>query len=494
MVPHFIGRQQKVEEISRTLTSTSARLVSVSGPPGFGKTSLAIAVGHQLRQLGLPVYFLSLRSVKTAEELTSDLLNTFTHAFDVTGRERSNLCRLLSVIPSNICIILDNADVLFESGGETSQDVLDLLEKIFSHCKNVSFLLTTRTSLQSVLGRKFAGHTSVGVVSLDRKSAQMLVQELVPAADESECCRVAEICGHVPLAIKLLCGQIVDEKKSASQFLDHFISSSKPVIELLDDPYAPNDQRLKVLFESYFKRLSREEQQAFTCLSVFVSEAFDEQAAVKVIGGDEDTAKKTLLGLKRKYLVEANSSEPVLFSFHPLIKSFSSEKAAVDMKEIACEAESRFLSFYVKLFEDLNNQFLAGNSLLAFHDFEFNKENMVHSLSEGLQNEVVCDAIFDVLSGADLFLDTVFYFERGWMFDNIYNIAIAKAKEQRKFKAVHQLLIAKAVGEITWDYGATLPLLKQAEEIEKQNPLPSPYFRSYRGKTNVLPRYSLANI
>ena len=471
MVPHFVGRQQKVEDISRALTSTSAQVVSVSGPPGFGKTSLAIAVGYQLRQLGLPVYFLSLRSVKTAEELISDLLNTFIHApSDVTGRERSKLCGLLRAIPFKICIILDNADVLFESGGETSQEVLDLLEKIFSHCKNVSFLVTTRASLQTVLGRKFAGHTSVGVVSLDRKASQILVQELVPAADESECCRVAELCGDVPLAIKLLCGQIFDEKKSISQFLDNFSRSSKKLVGLLDDPDAPNDQRLKVLFESYFKRLSGEEQEAFVCLSVFVSEVFDEQAAVNVIAGDEDTAKKTLLRLKRKYLVEGNSSEPVLFSFHPLIRSFGSEKAA-DMKEIACEAERRFLRYYVQLFEDLNRQFLAGNSLLAFHDFEFNKENLVHSLSEGLQNKAFFDALFDVLSDADLFLDTIFYFERSWMFSKIYDLAIAKAKEQRKFKAVYQLLIAKAVAEITWYNGATLALLKEAEEIEKQNPL-----------------------
>ncbi|CAB3993851.1 WD repeat-containing alr2800 [Paramuricea clavata] len=471
MVPHFIGRQQKIEDISHALTSTSAWLVSVSGPPGFGKTSLAIAVGHQLRQLGLPVYFLSLRSVKTAKELISDLLNTFAHASDVTGRESSKLCGLLSAIPSNICIILDNADDLFESGGETSQDVLDMLEKIFSHCKNVSFLLTTRVSLQSVLGRKFENQKSVSVTSLDRKSAQMLVQELVLIADESECCRVAEVCGHVPLAIKLLCGQIVDEKKSISQFLDNFSRSSKKLADLLDDPDAPTDQNLNVLFESYFKRLSREEQEAFVCLSVFVSEVFNEQAAVNVIGGDEDTAKKTLLRLQRKYLVEANSSEAVLFSFHPLVRSFGSEKAAVDMKEIAGEAQRRFLSYYVKLFKDLNNQFLARNSLLAFHDFEFNKENMMHSLSEGLQDEVVCDGIFDVLSDADLFLDTIFYFHHFLIFQEIYKSAIAKAKEQRKFKAVHQLLIAKAFGEITWDYGATFVLLNEAEEIENQNPL-----------------------
>ena len=468
MVLHFIGRQQKIKDISHALTSTSARLVSVSGPPGFGKTSLAIAVGHQLRQLGLPVYFLSLRSVKTAEELISDFLNTF--ASDVTGRERSKLCGLLSAIPSNICIILDNADDVFDSGGETSQDVLDLLENIFSHCENVSFLLTTRTSLQSVLGRKFENQKSVSVASLDRKSAQMLVQELVLTADENECCKVAEVCGNVPLAIKLLCGQIVDEKKSISQFLDNFSRSSKKLADLLDDPDAPTDQRLNVLFESYFKRLSREEQEAFVCLSVFVSEAFDERAAVNVIGGDEDTAKKTLLRLKRKYLVEGNSSKSVLFSFHPLIRSFGSEKAA-DMNEIAREAQRRFLSYYVKLFEDLNNQFLAGNSLLAFHDFEFNKENMMHSLSEGLQDEVVCDSIFDVLSDADLFLDTIFYFQDEGIFQEIYKSAIAKAKEQRKFKAVHQLLIAKAFGEITWHDGATFVLLNEAEEIENQNPL-----------------------
>jgi tetratricopeptide (TPR) repeat protein len=141
------------------------------------------------------------------------------------------------------------------------------------------------------------------------------------------------------------------------------------------------------------------------------------------------------------------------------------------MKEIAREAQRRFLSYYVKLFEDLNNQFLAGNSLLAFHDFEFNKENMVHSLSEGLQNEAVCHAIFDVLSDADLFLDTIFYFQHDRIFQEIYKLAIAKAKEQRKFKAVHQLLIAKAFAQITWPNGATLALLKEAEEIEKQNPL-----------------------
>ncbi|CAB3985432.1 Nephrocystin-3 [Paramuricea clavata] len=96
---------------------------------------------------------------------------------------------------------------------------------------------------------------------------------------------------------------------------------------------------------------------------------------------------------------------------------------------------------------------------------------MVHSLSEGLQNEAVCHAIFDVLSDADLFLDTSFYFHHFRIFQKIYKLAIAKAKEQRKFKAVHQLLIAKAFGEIIWYDGATLALLKEAEEIEKQNPL-----------------------
>ena len=56
VVPNFTGRQSECEEIIRRMTSESTRLVSICGSPGFGKTSVAIAVGHAVQSRGIPVY------------------------------------------------------------------------------------------------------------------------------------------------------------------------------------------------------------------------------------------------------------------------------------------------------------------------------------------------------------------------------------------------------------------------------------------------------
>ena len=91
MVPHFTGRQTECEEVVHQMISQSTRLVAISGPPGFGKTSVAIAVGHCLKRQGLPVYFLSLRNVKSTNDLTTQPLNSFGHT--PSGTEEKQLPR-----------------------------------------------------------------------------------------------------------------------------------------------------------------------------------------------------------------------------------------------------------------------------------------------------------------------------------------------------------------------------------------------------------------
>ena len=74
-VPNFTGRRSECEEITGYVTSESTRLVSIWGSPGFGKTSVAIAVGHDLQSKGMRVCWLSLRELKTKTDLTSKLLS-----------------------------------------------------------------------------------------------------------------------------------------------------------------------------------------------------------------------------------------------------------------------------------------------------------------------------------------------------------------------------------------------------------------------------------
>ena len=75
MVPYFTGRQSECDEIMGHLTSDTTQLVTIWGSPGFGKTSVAIAVGHDLQHKGMPVCWLSLRGLRSKAALTAKILS-----------------------------------------------------------------------------------------------------------------------------------------------------------------------------------------------------------------------------------------------------------------------------------------------------------------------------------------------------------------------------------------------------------------------------------
>ena len=471
MVPNFTGRNSECEEIVHSLTSKTKRIVTISGPPGFGKTSVAKAVCHHLKRQGLAVYYLSLIDVKSSEDFESELVNSFPPK---AGDKRPSkpidqVCRVVSGIPADVSIVLDNADYLFEQ--QTSQEVLNLLSKILRHCENVNLLCTTRMNLDIVLRNNIRDYVSITISPLDADSSAKLVKQLLPEANASECSTIAKMSGHVPLAINLFCGSIKDYGKNPTQFLDEFRHSSQTVFELLDDPNLPSDQRLKNVFNTSFVRLSQVEQEAFVSLSVFVGETFDEKAAVNVIGGAK--ARKALCGLKRKCLIASTTSEENIFSFHPLIKSFAIEKVECDMKEIGRQAQTRFLRHYVQLCKKLNEEFLAGDSLTTFLKFEFDKENILHCLVQGISNENVFEEVFRVLAAADLFLDTTLYFDPTSVYDDVYIPAVEKAKERCDVVATHLLLLGRVLFIIPSKFRrqTVKELFDEAERIEDENRL-----------------------
>ena len=78
---------------------------------------MAINVAHQLREKNIPVYFASLRGMKSRGELVAKLLSIFTDAKQVPHRSPSLwLLQRLKQLDSPFVLILDNADDLLESG------------------------------------------------------------------------------------------------------------------------------------------------------------------------------------------------------------------------------------------------------------------------------------------------------------------------------------------------------------------------------------------
>ena len=455
MVPNFTGRQSECQEIVGHVTSESTRMVSVWGSPGFGKTSVAIAVGHGLKSHGLPVYFLSLRGLQSKEDITSKLLSLVRQfaTNDQASVQRlsldDELCQRVGEILHPLVVILDNADDVLESGLPTvKEDVIQLLEEILRRNEKVTFIVTTRESFQ-FMNLNFQGHESVRIRPLNEGSSQSLVQALLPAVNTSDCRQITQICGHVPLAIRLLCSLISGDGDQPSQFLKDFMeSSTESILKMLDNPGYPTNHRLQFLFDSSFHRLSAKEKEALVSLCILPSN-FTIEIAAAVLGETRIFhAKKILQSLLSKSLLDSTANHGS-FSMHKLIQSFAREKGEQEMKETVLNSKSRFNAFYVSLFEKLNDQFLTGHSMAAFIAFYEDKHIILTSLLEAISDPRTASSVFQVLVKAEIFLVSLFWSGTEHNnFHDIFNKALQAADNLGESAYYRKLLVFSCFADV----------------------------------------------
>ena len=452
------------------MTSESTQLVSLWGSPGFGKTSVAIAVGHHLQARELPIYFLSLRGLKSKNDLTSKLLSLFRQAGTLETDKLQGLsaddelCFIFDRLSDRCVIILDNADDLFECGvPNVKEEVFNLIGEILNRSDKVNFLLTTRESL-SFLNLHFQGHKSVRIRELDKLSCQAVAQEFLPEASSSDLEKVSQICGQVPLAIKLLCSSIAEDFAPSSQYLQ-VLECTENIVEMLDNPDYPSNSRLRSLFESSFQRLSTQDQEALVSLCILPAH-FDLQISAAVLGITKTTeAVKVLRRLQGKSLIDC-TSDFSKFSMHKLIQSFGREKGEADMKETVLISNSRFHEFYIARFEKLNENFLSGRSMSAFIEFYEDEKNIVQSLIDGCLDSKTADRVFDVLAKAELFLATLFFNDVS-TFDKLFDSAIMATDRSGKNVFYRHLLTSKAFCQVTWGAsGNTKKLLSESKAVQ----------------------------
>lgn len=476
-VPYFTGRQKECDEIIGHLFSESTRIVSIWGSPGFGKTSVAIAVGHEIQSRGLPVFWLSLRGLQSKADLTSKLLSflrqPLKNVFSAQHLSRDDeLCQLFNEISDDLVFILDNADDLLESGlpKVNREEVMVFLEEILRRNQNVKFAITTRESF-GFLDLHLEFHQSaVRIRPLEEASSRSLVHELLPDASTSDCKRITQICGHVPLAIKLLCSSISEDSAQPSQFLNELlVSSTESIVEMLDSPGYPTNHRLRFLFNSSFERLSEQEKEALVSFSV-LPENFDTEVAASVLEKTERLTKNILQSLERKSLLDS-SLERRLFKMHKLLQLFARERGNNEMKEIFYDSNNRFHAYYLSLFEKLNEQFLTGRSMSAFIAFYEDKQNIVQSLVDGCSYPETADRVFDVLNNAEIFLDSIFWTGSSTTcpFELIYDSALEAASRCGNTVCYGRLLVSKSFGELMWgEKGMSLKLLRQVDDIRQR--------------------------
>ena len=140
------------------------------------------------------------------------------------------------------------------------------------------------------------------------------------------------------------------------------------------------------------------------------------------------------------------------------------EKEEGELKETLLSSKVRLCTFYVSLFEKLNEQFLTGHSMSAFVEFYEEKKNIIQSLIKTCSDPMTSDVVFGVLIKAELFLDSIFWCE-GETFCKIYDSATEAARKFGKHVFYRQLLVSLASGEMCWGTeGRTMKLLSEAAD------------------------------
>jgi predicted ATPase len=341
----LVGREQEAIEIAGMLLDPECRLLTLLGPGGIGKTSLAreIALNPNLDVLD-GVIFVSLAAVSTPDLLVSVIAEALKLALvadqDPTAQLLAHLAEL------ELLLVLDNMDQLI--AGAT------LLSAIVETAPGVKILVTSRERLQLRLEWCFevkglAVPPIGGDSDLEHYGAVKLFAQCAsrfPNFSLREQARgVVRICRLVagmPLAIELAAAQTwAFHCDTIAGRIEHNLSflatNNRDVME--------RHRSVRAAFAYSWQLLSADEQRLFRALTVFHG-SFDAAAAEQVADG----TPAQLIALRNKSLLFMTASG--WYVLHELLRQYAREQLQ-DLPEEAEQLAARHAAYYLRL---LNQQ------------------------------------------------------------------------------------------------------------------------------------------
>jgi predicted ATPase len=283
----LLGRTELIEEVRGILEG--ARVVSLTGPGGVGKTQLALAV---VASSGVDAVFVDLAPTESGR-----VVEAFGEALGVSTDQRGQLPSVAAATIGHDLLLVDNGEHVIDAVAST-------LAGILSANPDISVLLTSREAI----GRR--GERVVKVPPLPIDAAVDLFVERaanVGAVVDPEDEAIAEICRRLdglPLAIELAAGR--STLLTPGQILDRLDQRFR----LLAGGRRGVDrqQTLEGVMDWSYDLLDADEQDALRAACVFVG-GFDLEAFVAVSGLDEFDALDLLASLAAKSLIVTTASE-----------------------------------------------------------------------------------------------------------------------------------------------------------------------------------------
>lgn len=297
----LVGRQQELANLRRLLLAPE-RLLTLTGPPGVGKTRLALEAAATVQgYFADGVFVVSLAPLADAALLPgaiADALGLADASAEGAGPPAAPASHTLveAIGSRHILLLLDNLEHLLPARTTApTTDVAALIGELVKACPQLTVLATSRTPLRLSIERE----VPVPPLSLPSAGGDMTVeaiavadavrlfvergQRVLPAFalgahNAKEVAAVCRALDGLPLAIELAAARLR-------------VLSPTDLVRQLDDRFAlltggwrdvpARQQTLRAAIAWSYTLLSAEEQRVFRCLAVFAG-GFDLEAAAAV--------------------------------------------------------------------------------------------------------------------------------------------------------------------------------------------------------------------
>ena len=370
----FIGRDKEMAEIKVLLDS--ARLVTLMGSGGTGKTRLSIEVGTQeLASFPNGVWLLELAPLTDPTQIIPALAQVF-------GLQENPYATLETMLmdylrDKKLLLILDNCEHLIEACAHLADDLLH-------HCAGLKILASSREALG------IAGEMAYSTPSLASAESTQLFVDRAHAANSSfhltdeNASSISQICSRldgIPLAIELAAARakLFSPEQIASRLDDRFrllVGGSRTAL--------PRQQTLRALIDWSYDLLSDEEKVLLRIASVFVGGwTLD---AIETISDDPNVMENLEQLVNKSLVITEERESGMRFSMLETIRQYAREKL-FDAKQVGVARDRHFV-YFTELSEKLWDAFRS-SSVSAWRDrADEEAENLRAALEWGLENHI----------------------------------------------------------------------------------------------------------
>jgi predicted ATPase/DNA-binding SARP family transcriptional activator len=332
----LVGRERVLATLRHALTA--ARLVTVAGPGGVGKTRLAVELLAAPSSRARAVWFVELANVSDDADVAPTVARTLQLA-ESPGQEIDLICDYLSRGPG--LLVLDTCEHVVEGAAE-------LVAALLARCAHLQVVTTTREPL------RMAGEQIIHLRGLDDAAASSVfvararAVSPVAALDDDHVRNIVRKMDGLPLALELAAARI------AFLSLEQLATGLGQPLDLLGGDVRSRDPRhvtMRAVIGWSYDLLDVSDREALAALSVFVG-TFDREAACAVVGDGGSRAVDHLLG--RSLLVrESDLAGQARYRLLDLVRHFAQEQAT---PAIVDRARHRHLEYHVTLAARLDSR------------------------------------------------------------------------------------------------------------------------------------------